>query len=148
MKKQNITCLIGRAVAAKLGEEDGLRKGRWGCCGMVPGMALHSGGCTGVPQPRACGWRVAVRCHRDSAGEVCLAFSGSKAFISVWCNPCTLQPARHLCLQPLLWKPCVLPGNWRGYCADLALSEKQILIIYVQLVWFWNWLSYWYYLCC
>lgn len=90
MKKQNTTCLIGRAVAAKLWEGNGLWKGGWGCCGPAPRW-LH-----GCPAARgACGWTAGAQCHWDSAGKVCLASPGSKAFISVCSNPCTLQPARH-----------------------------------------------------
>lgn len=122
----------GRAVAAELGEGAGLGRGRWGCRAMVWGMTLHRGGCTGVPQPGGLVW--VGSCCPVSLGQ-CLALLAAKLS-----SPCAGIPALHsnpcLALLPsaAVPKPCFLPGNSGGYCADLALSEKQILIIYVQLV--------------
>lgn len=84
MKKQKITCLIGRVEAAKLrrgmgcGRDDGAAVA---CC--REGMALHQGGCTGVPQPRGLVGGQLLSAAPGTAPARCgLASSGSKAFIS------------------------------------------------------------------
>lgn len=147
MKKQNIMCLIGRAVAIKLTEGDGMGKRQWDWLWHGAGYGSALGwlhGC--LAAQGVCGQRAAAQCcwgHR----KVCLASSGTSAFISTCQNPCALPacpvPQVSATVQETLW-----PVDCGGCCADLALSEKEILIIYVQFVWFLDWLSYWYYLCC
>lgn len=100
---------------------------------MVQSMALHHDGCMGASQPKGFVARESLPTAAEDT-ERCTWPLLAQMLLSPCAKiPVPNQPALHLSFQPLL-QETLWPVDCGGCCPNLALSEKEILIIYVQFV--------------